>query len=98
MFRATARACVRATDVIPGALYKHYKGNVYQVIALAKDADTQQDMVVYERFPMYMAPIQEQQTYVRLLSVFCEDTRDVFHTVTPRFSLLDPLFVVTKVK
>ena len=29
-------------------LYKHYKGNVYKVIALARHSETGEDMVVYQ--------------------------------------------------
>ena len=31
-----------------GSIYKHFKGNKYQVIGIAKDSDTLQDVVVYK--------------------------------------------------
>ena len=31
-----------------GATYKHYKGNVYKIIALAKHSETLEDMIVYQ--------------------------------------------------
>lgn len=31
-----------------GKTYKHYKGNIYKVIALAKHSETLEDMVVYQ--------------------------------------------------
>lgn len=34
-------------EIIIGKLYRHYKGNVYRVIALAKHSETGEDMVVY---------------------------------------------------
>ena len=30
-----------------GKIYKHYKGNVYKVIAIARHSETLEDMVVY---------------------------------------------------
>ena len=29
-------------------LYKHYKGNIYKIIAIAKHSETLEDMIVYE--------------------------------------------------
>ncbi|MCM1265720.1 MAG: DUF1653 domain-containing protein [Candidatus Gastranaerophilales bacterium] len=31
-----------------GKIYKHYKGNLYKIIALAKHSETEEDMIVYE--------------------------------------------------
>lgn len=31
-----------------GSTYRHFKGGVYQVICIAKDSETLEDMVVYE--------------------------------------------------
>ena len=30
-----------------GKIYKHYKGNVYKIIAIARHSETLEDMVVY---------------------------------------------------
>ena len=34
-------------SILPG-VYRHYKGNRYQVLYLAKHSDTLEDMVVYQ--------------------------------------------------
>ena len=31
-----------------GAIYKHYKGHIYKVLAMAKHSETLEDMIVYE--------------------------------------------------
>lgn len=31
-----------------GKKYRHYKGNIYQIIALGKHSETGEDMVVYQ--------------------------------------------------
>lgn len=31
-----------------GGIYKHFKGNEYEVIALARDSETLEEMVVYK--------------------------------------------------
>ena len=35
-------------EIIIGKFYKHYKGNLYKIIALAKHSETLEDMVVYQ--------------------------------------------------
>lgn len=48
----------------PFEKFRHFKGNSYQVMTLAKDADTGEDMVVYQ------ALYGDFTTYVRSLSQF----------------------------
>ena len=33
--------------IVIGKIYKHYKGNVYKIIAIARHSETLEDMVVY---------------------------------------------------
>lgn len=35
-------------DIIIGGIYRHYKGNRYQVLAIAKHSETLEEMVVYK--------------------------------------------------
>lgn len=34
-------------EITVGKIYKHYKGNLYKVVALGKSSETLEDMVVY---------------------------------------------------
>ena len=51
---------------IQKGLYRHFKGNYYQVIDVAKDSETQQEMVVYQ------ALYGERGLWVRSLDMFTE--------------------------
>jgi hypothetical protein len=54
------------TDPIRKGRYRHFKGNEYQVVDLARDSETQQWMVVYR------ALYGEGGLWVRPLSMFTE--------------------------
>lgn len=49
-------------------LYKHYKGNLYEVIGIARHSETLEELVVYK------ATYQEEgeNLWVRLLAMFLE--------------------------
>lgn len=50
-----------------GGIYRHYKGNLYEVLAIAKHSETLEDMVVYK------ALYGEGLVWVRPLSMFEEE-------------------------
>ena len=37
------------THIEIGAVYRHYKGNYYQVICIARHSETLEDLVVYQK-------------------------------------------------
>ncbi len=66
-------------DSISPGRYRHYKGNEYQVIGVARHSETEEEMVVYRCL------YGDYSLWVRPLSMFVEnamvDDREV-----PRFS------------
>ena len=55
--------------VEPG-LYKHYKGNLYEVICLAHHSETLEQMVVYKA--LYKTQFGENSIWVRPAKMFQE--------------------------
>jgi len=53
-------------------VYKHYKGNLYLVIGLAKNSETLEDLVVY--IPLYTPEEVLSRMWVRPLEMFLSDT------------------------
>lgn len=68
-------------NVLQG-IYKHFKGNKYQVIGVAKHSEGHSDMVVYR--PLY----GERELWVRPLAMFLEMV-EVNGESRPRFELID---------
>ena len=66
---------------IAAGIYKHFKGNNYQVIGVAKHSEGEPDMVVYR--PLY----GNRELWVRPLAMFVE-TVEVDGCIKPRFQYL----------
>lgn len=65
-----------------GGVYRHYKGNLYEVLAIAKHSETLEDMVVYR------ALYGEGLVWVRPVSMFEEEVvKDGI--VLKRFELIE---------
>lgn len=62
-------------------LYRHYKGNDYEVIGTATHSETEEILVVYR--PLY----NDSGLWVRPLEMFGEMV-EVDHCVIPRFSFI----------
>lgn len=67
-------------DLIPG-LYRHYKGNNYQVLGTATHSESGELLVVYQ--PLY----GEQKLWVRPYSMFVEHVEHAGREV-PRFQYI----------
>jgi hypothetical protein len=67
--------------MIQAGMYRHYKGNTYQVIGVAKHSETEEDLVVYQ------ALYGECELWVRPLKMFHEKV-EVGGKIIPRFELI----------
>jgi len=65
------------TTIHPGR-YRHYKGNFYEVIDIARHSETEEEMVVYRK------QYGDHSLWVRPLGMFVEDV-PVDGRLVPRF-------------
>ena len=49
-----------------GCVYRHYKGNLYRIIAFARHSETLEDLVIYE------ALYENGGTWARPREMFCD--------------------------
>ncbi|TFC95723.1 MULTISPECIES: DUF1653 domain-containing protein [Cryobacterium] len=68
-------------DEIAIGRYRHYKGNEYEVLGVARHSETEEQLVVYT--PLY----GERGLWVRPLSMFAE-TVSIDGEQVPRFTLI----------
>jgi len=64
-------------------VYRHYKGNLYEVIGTARHSETLESMTVYKT--LYGSPQEQQQLWVRPQKMFLEEVL-VNGKMEPRFS------------
>ncbi len=61
--------------------YRHYKGNNYKVIGIAKHSETLEDLVVYQKL------YDDHGLWVRPLAMFIENV-EIDGKIMPRFEYL----------
>ncbi|MDD2737246.1 MAG: DUF1653 domain-containing protein [Desulfuromonadaceae bacterium] len=69
------------TAIRPGR-YRHYKGNFYEVIDIARHSETEEEMVVYRKL------YDDRSLWVRPLGMFLDNVVLDGHTV-PRFKRVE---------
>lgn len=67
---------------IKAGVYKHYKGNLYEVLAVARHTETEEELVVYN------ALYGERGTWVRPLDMFCGSV-EIDGKILPRFEFIE---------
>ena len=72
------------TQSIPQGIYRHYKGNLYQVLHTAQHSETEESLVVYRCL------YGDYDVWVRPLAMFIE-TVTVEGKQLPRFEMIKPL-------
>ncbi|MBD3658567.1 DUF1653 domain-containing protein [Marinobacter sp.] len=70
------------TKTLPPGRYRHYKGQDYEVLGVARHSETEEQMVVYRCL------YGDFSLWVRPLSMFLE-TVNVAGEQVPRFSLIE---------
>ncbi len=65
--------------IIVGKIYKHYKGNIYKIIAIGKNSENLEEMIVYES-------TKDGQIWIRPKSMWNET---IDNKGTLRFTLID---------
>lgn len=68
--------------MIKAGKYRHYKGQNYQVLGVARHSEDETELVVYR--PLY----GEGKLWVRPLAMFCEQV-EVDGNAIPRFEYID---------
>ena len=54
-------------DLIIGGIYRHYKGNLYKALGVARHSETEEEMVVYQKL------YDDFSLWVRPLGMFTEE-------------------------
>lgn len=71
-----------SVTVVNNGRYRHYKGNEYEVVGIARHSESEEEMVVYRKL------YGDGSLWVRPLGMFVEDVT-VDGRSMPRFALLE---------
>jgi len=67
-------------EVKPGEYYRHFKDRLYQIVAIAKDSETEEKMVVYQ------AMYGEEEIWVRPYTMFVSEVdREKYPDVVQKY-------------
>lgn len=69
-------------NICKGQVYRHFKGDIYYILDIAKHTETEEDMVVYTKFGA-----ADDTVWVRPLSMW-NDIVEINGEKQPRFKLL----------
>lgn len=85
----------------PGEIYRHFKGNLYQIITIATHTETEEQLVIYQALygefgifarPLFMFLDEVQPGCLRFVLVNkkeIQETESTTKTSKPMFSLMD---------
>ncbi|MBQ5615230.1 MAG: DUF1653 domain-containing protein [Peptococcaceae bacterium] len=71
------------TEFIPGSTYRHYKGNLYKTLYIAKHTETEEPLAIYQ------ALYGEHGIWARPLAMFLDEVTLPDGSVVPRFVLVE---------
>ncbi|MGM9524704.1 MAG: DUF1653 domain-containing protein [Peptococcaceae bacterium] len=72
----------KTAQLVEGGTYRHYKGNLYKVLHLARHSETEELLVIYQ------ALYGDYGIWARPLDMFVEDVLLPDGTEVPRFQLV----------
>ena len=76
---------IEKRNFVPG-VYRHFKGGMYLALMLAKDSETEEDVVVY--IPLYYKEESQTKAWVRSLEDFMGKKELDDGTIVDRFEFI----------